>query len=84
MGSSPFRKRSIVAGIALLALALGAGPALAERKACEDLKAEIEAKIRSKGVEKFTLEIVAPDAVGDRRVVGSCDGGTRRIVYARG
>lgn len=73
--------RTILLG---LALALAAFPALAERKACEDLKAAIEAKLKSKGVEKYTLEIVAPDAVGDRRVVGSCDGGTRRIVYTRG
>lgn len=73
--------RSVLFGCALL---LAASPALAERKTCEDLKATIEAKLKLKGVAKYTLEIVAPDAVGDRRVVGSCDGGTKRIVYARG
>ncbi|MDA0224700.1 MAG: DUF1161 domain-containing protein [Proteobacteria bacterium] len=73
--------RSILIGCAF---ALAASPALAERKACEVLKAEIEARIKSHGVAKFSLEIVAPDAVGDRKVVGSCDGNTKRIVYTRG
>jgi len=73
--------RSILLG---LTIALAAFPALAERKACEALKAEIEAKIKSHGVAKFSLEIVAPDVVGDRKVVGNCDGGTKRIVYTRG
>ena len=73
--------RTILLG---LTLALAAFPALAERKACDALKAEIEEKLKAHGVAKYTLEIVAPDAVGDRKVVGSCDGGTRRIVYTRG
>ncbi|MGH8699037.1 MAG: DUF1161 domain-containing protein, partial [Burkholderiales bacterium] len=34
----------------------------------------------------FTLDIVANDQVkeGDGQVVGSCDGGTKKIVYKRG
>lgn len=58
------------------------GHALAA-KPCEELKAEIAAKIEAKGVRAYTLEIVPGDQVGERKVVGSCDGGTKKIVYSR-
>ena len=45
----------------LLVLALAAAPALA-RKPCEELKAEIAAKIEKNGVKAYTLEIVPIDA----------------------
>jgi len=68
--------------IAVIALFLFASPALA-RKDCEELKGEIEAKIKANGVKVFTLEIVPSDkATGE--IVGSCDGGTKKIVYKRG
>lgn len=72
--------------IAVVSLLLIASPALAERKVCEELKAEIEAKIKANGVPAFTLDIVDNDQVkeGDGQVVGSCDGGTKKIVYKRG
>jgi hypothetical protein len=34
-------------------------------------------------VKVFTLEIVANDAVKDGKVVGSCDGGTKKIIFKR-
>jgi hypothetical protein len=63
-----------------------AGSAWAQgmRKPCEELKAEIDAKIRKNGVETFTLEIVEMDAQADGKVVGTCDGNTKKIVYKRG
>ena len=60
-----------------------ASPALA-KTSCEDLKARIEAKIQSKGVKAFTLSIVPKDEKTDLRVVGACDGGSKKIVYKRG
>jgi hypothetical protein len=69
--------------VLLAALMLAASPALA-RKDCEELKSEIEAKIKANGVPVFTLEIVPTDEVKDGEVVGSCDGGTKKIVYKRG
>ncbi len=57
-------------------------PALAA-KACEELKTEIAAKLDAKSVTGYTLEIVATDAVGERKVVGSCDGGSKKIVYEK-
>ena len=54
------------------------------RKPCEDLKSEIATKLEAKGVKSYSLDIVAKDAdAGDGKVVGSCDGGTKKIVYRR-
>jgi len=68
--------------ILLSILSLLAQPALAA-KACEELKAEIAAKLDQAGVKSYVLEIVPNDKVGDAKVVGSCDGGTRKITYTR-
>ena len=73
--------RAIVFAAALLVLA---GPATAQMKACEELKTEIEEKIKKNGVTEFTLEIVAADQVKDATVVGSCEGGSKKITYKRG
>lgn len=73
--------------VAAVAIALGmASPAWAQRKDCNELKGEIEAKIKGNGVEKFTLDIVDRDAQVDEgaKVVGTCDGQTKKIVYKRG
>ena len=64
-------------------------PAFAGKLSCDDLKAKIEAKLAAKGVKHYTLEIVPAAEVKDGKadggkVVGSCDGGTKRIVYRRG
>lgn len=65
------------------ALALAATPALA-RKSCEELKGEIEAKLKAKGVKSWTIDIVPKDEQKEGRVVGTCDGGTKKLVYKRG
>jgi hypothetical protein len=67
---------------ALLALALF--PAYAQKKSCDDLKAEIEAKLKAKGVKGYSLDILASAEAKDAKVVGSCDGGTKKIVYKKG
>jgi hypothetical protein len=50
-------------------------------KACEELKDEIAKKLDAKGVKGYTLEIVAKDKDAEGKVVGTCDGGTKKIVY---
>jgi len=52
-------------------------------KSCEELKREIAAKIEANGVTEYTLEIVPNEQIGQKKVVGSCDGGTKKIVYTR-
>lgn len=53
-------------------------------KPCGELKNEIADKLDAKGVKNYSLTIVANADVGDQKVVGSCDGGTNKIVYKRG
>jgi len=54
-------------------------------KTCDDLKAEIAKKIEANGVKTYSLEIVAKDkeTEADAKVVGTCDGGSKKIVYTR-
>lgn len=54
-------------------------------KPCEDLKSEIAAKLDAKGVKSYTLDIVEKDKeVAEGKAVGTCEGGTKKIVYKRG
>ena len=71
--------------IVAVVLALGlAGSAWAQRKDCGELKGEIEAKIKKNGVEKFSLDVVDAGAQADGKVVGTCEGGSKKIVYKKG
>jgi uncharacterized protein DUF1161 len=72
-------RKLLLATVVLLLVA----PAYGAGKPCEELKSEIDAKLKEKKVEGYTLEIVANDDVKDQTVVGSCEGGTKKIVYKR-
>ncbi len=52
-------------------------------KPCEELKTEIAAKLDAKGVKSYTLDIVAKDKDAEGKVVGTCEGGTKKIVYSK-
>lgn len=70
--------------LAVFALAfLGAACVYAQPKPCEELKSEIAAKLDAKGVKGYTLEIVDKDKEAEGKVVGSCEAGTKKIVYQR-
>ncbi len=69
--------------ILALGLALVATSAMAQ-KDCELLKSEIDVKLKVKGVKNFTLEVVPADKVKDEKVVGTCEAGSKKIVYKRG
>ena len=72
-------------GLAILCSAL-ATSAFAAPKDCEELRKEIEIKIQAKAVPSYTLEIVSKEE-GDKHdiamVVGSCENGTKAIVYQK-
>lgn len=58
--------------------------AFAAPKPCEELKAEIEAKIQAQNVSSYTLEIVSNEEVHDQNmVVGTCENGTKKIIYQK-
>ncbi|HXN95208.1 MAG TPA: DUF1161 domain-containing protein, partial [Candidatus Acidoferrales bacterium] len=52
-------------------------------KPCEELKDEIAKKLDAKGVKGYTLDIVAKDKDAKGKIVGTCDGGTKKIMYNR-
>jgi hypothetical protein len=70
--------------LTLVAIALFLSTATAwARKPCEELKTEIAAGLDAKGVKHYTLDIVARDSSDSRKTVGSCNGGSEKIVYER-
>lgn len=70
--------------IAIAALTCLPLAAQAAGKPCDELKGEIQAKLEAKGVAHFTLEIVDKDAESAGKVVGTCEAGSKKIVYTRG
>lgn len=48
---------------------------------CEDLKTKIETKLAGKGVKNYTLEVVDKKTETTDRVVGSCEGDKKKIIY---
>ena len=55
--------KRLILGLALLPLA---GSVLAAGKPCEELKAEIDAKLKAKGVAAYSLEVVDKGSAGDK------------------
>jgi hypothetical protein len=73
--------KKLILAVGLLSIA---GTALAAGKSCDDLKSEIDAKIKAKGAASYSLEVVAKGSSADGKVVGTCDAGAKEIVYKRG
>jgi hypothetical protein len=57
--------------------------AFAAVKSCDELKTEIEAKLQAKGIQGYTLEILPQDQVKDQKIIGSCEGGSKKIAFSR-
>ena len=69
-------------------LALTGSSAFAAGKSCDELKTQIAAKLDAKKVAGYTLDIVvaddkAADAKQAAKVVGSCEGGAKKITYTK-
>jgi hypothetical protein len=88
------RKVALLACLTLVSL-----PALAEVLSCDALKTRVDAKLQAKGVQTYTLEIVpangssntidaasgvAATKTNKGKEVGTCEGGTKRLMYTRG
>jgi hypothetical protein len=71
--------KSYVLFAAFMAMSTGALAA----KPCEDLKTEIAAKLDAKHVPNYTLDVVPSDQNSEGKVVGTCEGGAKKIVYTR-
>lgn len=81
----------------LLAVCL-TGFSISAMATCDDTKAQIDAKLQAKGVKNYTLEIVsatpaaptaasgvaaAPGKQAAGKVVGTCEGDSKQIIYTR-
>ena len=65
-------------------IAVASLQSFAQVKPCEELKAEIAKKIEANGVKAYSLEIVDMNAdEQSKKVVGTCDGQTKKILYTR-
>jgi Protein of unknown function (DUF1161) len=52
-------------------------------KACNELQAEIQAKLDAQSVTGYRLIILASGDVQGHQIVGSCEGGTKKIALHR-
>jgi hypothetical protein len=57
--------------------------AFGQAKSCDDLKSEIAKKIEANGVKTYSLDVVDKGAQTDGKVVGTCGGGAKQIVYSK-
>lgn len=67
----------------LVSLLLLVASAAAFGQTCESIQSGIDAKIRASGVDQFTLKIVEAGARTTGKVVGTCDRGSKKIVYVK-
>ena len=68
--------KSPLAFVALLLASSASGAAT-----CAAISARIDAKIRAAGVQHYTLTTMDMGAEAAGKVVGSCDLGTKKIIY---
>ena len=66
--------------LTFVALLLGSVASYANNN-CESIRTQIDARVRAAGVTDFVLSVVEADAKIPGKVVGSCDLGTKKIVY---
>jgi Protein of unknown function (DUF1161) len=50
---------------------------------CDDLRGQIESKIKAAGVTNFTVTVVDTAASASGKVVGSCGKGAKKIMYVQ-
>ncbi len=68
-------------------LTFAVNPVWSAVKSCEELKNEIEARVTSKKVASYSIEVLpAAEAKEEKgqRVVGTCEGGKKKIIYKKG
>jgi hypothetical protein len=65
------------------ALCLFTAAAAHATKSCDELKTEIAAKLDAKGVKGYVLEVSGADDASTAQVVGRCEGGKKKVTYAK-
>jgi len=65
------------------ALLLASTASHADNNNCDAIRGQIDAKVRASGVTDFALAVVDANAPAEGKVVGSCDLGSKKIVYQK-
>jgi hypothetical protein len=78
---TPLEVESRMPRTALPLLLLASLGAPVQADTCDELKSQIESKIKAGGVASFSLSVVAASAPAAGKVVGTCGLGTKKIVY---
>lgn len=73
----PYMKKIFLISLVMMSSSAWAG------KDCNELVTEIKAKLDAKGVKNYDLQIVDKDQQTDLKIVGTCEGGTKKITYVR-
>src|SRR6266567_2695588 len=81
--SQPRRSQNEAASSIAVLLFVSAPAHAQAAKPCEELKDEITKKLDAKGVKGYTLDIVAKDKDAEGKIVGTCDGDTKKIIYTK-
>ena len=79
-----FKRISNLLAVLVAAITAFPGSASAQALSCEELRAQVEAKIRSNGVTVFAVEIIEATSKPQGKVVGTCERGTKQLVYSPG
>ncbi len=70
--------------LSLILLTATCTTAHAAPKPCADLKAEIAAKLDEKGVKGYEITVVDADKLpADAKLIGSCEGGSKKLTLVR-
>jgi Protein of unknown function (DUF1161) len=67
----------------LVPLIIATIPGYALARDCDEVKVEIDAKIKAKGVTNYVLQIVSDPDVKEGKIVGNCGQGANKIVYLK-
>ncbi|WP_395320649.1 DUF1161 domain-containing protein [Variovorax sp. UC74_104] len=67
----------------LISLMLAFAGAAHGAEDCEALRTRIEQKIAASGVARFTVTVIDANASANGQVVGSCELGTKKVVYLK-
>ena len=81
LGSSGARRATPTAFAVALLMGGGAGVARSAPPMCADVLKSIEKRLADAGVQHPPLKIVPKNLSTRYRVVGTCEGGTQRIVH---
>jgi len=75
-------KRTLTTSL-VLSLMLSSTSVLAAVTSCDAIIEKVKAKLEHKNVNDYSLKVVSKDTETSLRVVGVCEGGSKKIIYKK-